>query len=213
MNYDLKNINKENKLERNIAIGKLMRENPKLTSILRKTTETIIDELIDRNNLKEEEIVLRQYDGIMTTRFLRDLNFGNVPISLRKTFEIFISSYKRNMYIAKDTSGNISIKGVSNRYDAMDLIYRKILQISFYNKEIIFKSLDKIKKFFDTTNNVKIFAIPKGDVYTIYVRGFGPIEVTKPTLNLLDASDINREIYFKNYIQPFTKSIIIENVR
>jgi hypothetical protein len=190
-----------------------MRDNPKLTSVLRKTTETIIDELIAKNGLKEEEIVLRQYDGIMTTKFLRDLDFGNIPISLRKTFEIFISSYKRNMYIAKDTLGNISIKGISDRYDAMDLIYKKILQISFYNKEVIFKSLDKIKKFFDTTNNVKIFAIPKNDVYIIYVRGFGPIEVTKPTLNIIDADDIQREIYFKTYIQPFTKSIVIENVR
>jgi len=102
MNYDLGNINKENKIERNIAIGKLMRDNPKLTTILRTTTESIIDELISRNNIKEEEIVLRQYDGIMTKKYLKDLDFGHIPLSLRKTFEIFISSYNRNMYIAKD---------------------------------------------------------------------------------------------------------------
>lgn len=213
MNYDLGNIDENNKEERNIAIGKLMRDNPKLTPILRTTTESIIDELISRNNLKEDDIVLRQYDGLMTQKYLRDIDFGNIPLSLRKTFEVFISSYNRNMYIAKDGSGNVSIKGVPSRYDAMDLIYRKILQISFHNKQIIFKSLHKIKTFFDTTDNVKIFAIPKGDAYRIYVRGFGEIEVTKPTLNLMDASDIQRDIYFKNYIQPFTKSIVIENVR
>jgi len=95
----------------------------------------------------------------------------------------------------------------------MDLIYRKILQISFHNKQVIFKSLHKIKNFFDNTDNVKIFAIPKGDAYIIYVRGFGPIEVSKPTLNIMDASDIERSVYFKSYIQPFTKSIVIENVR
>ena len=57
LGLDLTGVNRENKLERNIAIGKMMRKNPKLTSILRSTTRSIIDEYILRNGIKEENIL------------------------------------------------------------------------------------------------------------------------------------------------------------
>ena len=49
LGYDMSKIPYENKLERNTQIGKMMRENPRLTSILRKTTESTIDEYILKN--------------------------------------------------------------------------------------------------------------------------------------------------------------------
>ena len=213
MNYNMEGIDKDNKEERNIAIGKLMRDNPNLTKILRETTKSIIDELIRRNNLKEEDIILRQYDGIMTTKYLRENDLGAIPVDLRKIFEIFIASYKRNMYIAKDGSRKASIKGIPNKYEEMNKIYKRILNLSFHNRVMLFKSLQRLHDHFYTTDNSRLFAIPKRDSYIVYIKRFGPIEVSNATLNIMDADDIDRKVYFQNYIQPFTKSIVIENVR
>ena len=44
--YDLSHIDPEDKLGRNIMIGQMMRDNPRITSLLRTTTESIINDYI-----------------------------------------------------------------------------------------------------------------------------------------------------------------------
>jgi len=117
------------------------------------------------------------------------------------------------MYIAKDGSRKASIKGIPNKYEEMNKIYKRILNLSFHNRVMLFKSLQRLHDHFYTTDNSRLFAIPKRDSYIVYIKRFGPIEVSNATLNIMDADDIDRKVYFQNYIQPFTKSIVIENVR
>ena len=68
LGIEMPGIDRDNKLERNIYIGKMMSRNPNLTSLLRSTTRSIIDEFILRNDIKDEHIILRQYDGIIITK-------------------------------------------------------------------------------------------------------------------------------------------------
>ena len=86
LGMDLTGIDRNDKLERNIAIGKMMRKNPKLTSILRNTTRSIIDEYITRNNIQENDIILRQYDGIIITKTLKETNVNSIPLNIVKSF-------------------------------------------------------------------------------------------------------------------------------
>ena len=55
LGLDMTGIERDNKLERNIQIGKMMRKNPKLTSLLRNTTNSIIDEYMRVNEITEDE--------------------------------------------------------------------------------------------------------------------------------------------------------------
>jgi carbamoylphosphate synthase small subunit len=145
LGYDMTGIPYDDKFERNKLIGQMMRDNPRLTSMLRSKTESTIDEYITLNSITENEIVIRQYDGLIITRFLRENKAGKIPLDLRKNFEIFISSVNRTRYIARDRSGKVSIKGVPFRYPEMDEIYSKICRIDFGSKSNIFKTLQKIK--------------------------------------------------------------------
>ena len=214
LGFDLSGIDKNDKLKRNIQIGQMMRKNPKLTSTLRSTTNTLIDEYILRNNIQDEDIIIRQYDGIIITKRLHETNIQEIPLNMRRYFEIFIISHDRKMYIAYDNHKHVSIKGVPFRYERMDQIYKKICQINFANKTSIFKSLHKLKNEFMNSTDANLFGIPiKGDKYNVYLKGHGEIEVSKQTLKIMDTDDIDKQRYFNFYLTPFTKSIVIENVR
>ena len=212
LGMDLTGIDKENKKERNIEIGKRMRDNPRLTSTLRTTTESIIDEYILKNRIEDNQIVIRQYDGIITTKMLRITDIQHVPLDLRTRFLNFIISIDRKTYIANDSENQVTIKGVAFRYPHMDKMFEKICKINFANKSRIFINLQKIKDSFLNSNNPYLFGIPSTKGYNIYLKGYGQIEVSESTLKIMDPDDIDKQRYFKFYIEPFTKSITTEYV-
>jgi len=210
LGLEISHLNKDDKTQRNIEIGKMMRKNPKLTSLLRTTTKSIIDEYLEKNDIKEEDIIIRQYDGILTTKILRETNIHQIPFNIRKHFLTFIISIDRKKYIGHTTENEIVIKGVPFRYNQMDEIYRKICRINFTNKKRIFIQLQKIKDDFLTSNNPYLFGIPTKKGFNIFLKGYGELEVTESTIKLMDPNDIDREKYFKLYLEPFTKSITVE---
>jgi len=214
LGYDMSRIDYDDKFERNKQIGKMMRENPRLTSLLRTKTKTIIDEYILKNNVTEDQIVIRQYDGLILTRGLRETNVNEIPLDMRRNFEIFIMSIDRTKYIARDSRGKTSIKGVSFRYPEIDMLYKKICKINFSNKSAIFKMLHKIKNEFLYSDNPFLFGVPlKNTKFNINLKAYGEMEVSKSTLKIMDTNDIDKQKYFDFYITPFTKSIVVEFVR
>lgn len=214
LGLEMPGIDRDNKLERNSYIGKMMRRNPKLTSLLRNTTRSIIDEFIFRNNIKDDDIILRQYDGILITKNLKQTNIEHIPLTRRRSFEIFISSIDRKMYIAFDSNRQTSIKGVPFRYPAIDKVYENICKINYANKDSIFRHLQILKDKFLNSSDPFLFGIPlKDNKINIFLKGYGEMEVSKQTLRIIDTDDIDKERYFKLYIEPFTKSIVTEFVR
>lgn len=212
MNYDMSNIDKNNKLKRNIQIGKLMRDNPKLTSIIRSTTESLIDEYILRNNILDDDIIIRQYDGFITTKLLKETTSQYLPIDLKEIFSVFIISIDRNMFIATDGI-NYSIKGISNRYEKIDEIYKKILRINYVNKSSVFLELQKIKDYILNSNDSFLYCIPtEENKFNIILKQYGQFEVSDSMVKILDTNDIDKEKYFDLYIRPFTESITVEFV-
>jgi len=207
--YNLENVDPNDKLSRNIAIGKMMQKNPRLTEFLRSTTIALIDEYITANEIEEDDIVIRQYDGLLLTKLLHKNNIQEIPLNLRRTFDVFISSIKRNMYIAIDTMQQHSIKGVPFRYLHMDQIYKKICQINFFNKIELFKGLERIKNSILKSTDVNLFAIPtKNNKFSIFLLGYGEMEISPGTLKLIDTDEIDKHRYFNIYLSPFTKSIV-----
>jgi hypothetical protein len=209
----MSDIDREDKLKRNIQIGMLMKKNPQLTNLLRSTTKSIIDEYIAVNFIKEEEIILRQYDGIIITRPLKVTNTGQVRLDARKHFEIFIISFDRTMYLALDSSKEITIKGIPFRYSAMDKILGKLCKITYSSKIEVFSKLQQIKNEILHSQDAELFAIPVSDESChIFFKEYGEIEIKKSMLNVLDTEDIDREKYFRFYLEPFTKTIALENL-
>jgi len=212
LGIDLHEINKEDKEQRNISIGKMMRKNPNLTTILRTTTESIVDNCIRSNRLGDSEIVLKQYDGIITTRSLSKID-GDIPLELRRIFQVFISSYTRNMYIALDNLNRCVVKGVPNYYDKLEVYYKKLCNLASLPKKSLFVGLEELKERV-LNEKVSFYSIPKnGDKCTIITKNFGAITISKTALRLLDLEVIDRWYYFDTYFDPFVKSLVLSTMQ
>jgi len=210
LNYDISNIEKNDKLKRNIQIGKLMKGNPQLTNTIRSITESLIDEYILRNKLLKDDIIIRQYDGFMSLKPLKQTTDQYLPIDLQTIFSVFIISLDRTKFIATD-GNKISIKGIANRYQEIDNIFKKILFINYANKNSIFVSLQNIKDEILTSQNPKLYCIPSGEEkYNIFLKQYGQFEISETLINILDTSDIDKERYFNHYFKSFFDSIAIE---
>ena len=92
LGFDLSKIDKTNKEKRNTQIGLLMRDNPKLTTILRSTTSSLIDEYLLRNNITEDDLIIRQYDGVITKKPIKEIVNPSMPLELRSIFQVMIIS-------------------------------------------------------------------------------------------------------------------------
>jgi hypothetical protein len=202
---DVSHIDKEDKLKRNIQIGLMMKDNPRLTKLLRETTESLMDNFININDIKEENLILRQYDGILTNKMLK-ITEGPIPIELRNTLTPMIISDDRQKFIAK-SQNEIIIKGVSNNYDGMTSYYKKILNLNFYSKKNIFDGLQKIKDYFLSERDINIFAIPSENNYIVYIKRYGAIKVPEATLSIIDEEEIDLDVYYNLYVKTFMKSV------
>lgn len=213
MGFDLRDIDKSNKTKRNIQIGKMMQDNPRLTSLLRTSTESIVDNYIKVNQLKEDDIVIRQYDGIIVKKPLAQIPDHSIPLEFRSIFLTFISSIDRTSYIASD-GNEITIKGVAYRYDQIDHYLSKLAKIEFIRgKETIFRRMQYIKNDFFNSKDVSLYCIPVGkDTFKVYLKDYGELEITQHTINIMDVDDIDKQRYFDFYLKPFTSSITVEYI-
>ena len=207
--YDTTNIPYDNKETRNIIIGKMMRDDADLSKKLRDTTNSIIDFYIEKNGIKD--IILRQYDGIITKSRLSDEVSGLLPLHVRKHFEVFIISINKDSYIARASTGKITIKGVPYLNDRISLFYRDLCNLNYLEETAIFNGLQKIKDRFLASIDTKMFSVQqKEGRYSIFIKSFGEIEVSEQALAIMDSNDIDKERYFTFYLTPFTKSIVLE---
>jgi len=210
LSLNLSEIDETNKKERNIKIGLMMKDNPILSMILRNTTNSIIDEYLLRNNIQNENIILRQYDGIIISRRLKDINSCSLKLELKAIFQNFIISINRQQYLAFDGRDTI-IKGVPYRYKEMDNMLNNVAKINLANKYTIFKTLEKYKNEILYSNNPNLYCIPTSDEkYNIFLKKYGQATISKNMIKFLDLEDIDRKRYFDFYIKPFTESIVLE---
>lgn len=209
--YDVSHLPENNKDIRNIEIGKMMRDDKELSKKLRTSTESIIDFYLEQNALKKEDVILRQYDGILTKSKLKIEDGGMLPLHMRKHFDVFIISVNRDSYIARTTTNKFYFKGIPYLNEPLKEFYKDICNLNFMNKKSIFVGLQKIKNRFLNSIDNNLFAIfNKEDKCSIIIKSFGEIEISKQALSIMDSSDIDKERYFLFYLSPFIKSIVIE---
>jgi hypothetical protein len=207
LGYDVSSIDETNKEKRNIKIGLMMKENSRVAEVLRETTNNLISEYFVRNEIKDNDIVIRLYDGFISTRKLWETS-KYIQLELRCIYQTFLASIDRLKYIALDLDNNVTIKGVANRYKAMDDIFSEIIRINYNNKKVIFKSLQEIKDKIMYSDDVNLYAIPVREKYcSIFFKKLGQLPITSSSIGIIDANDIDKEKYFNMYIKPFTQSI------
>jgi hypothetical protein len=209
LGYDISNIDKNDKIKRNIQIGNLMKKYPNLINILRKITEATVNDFILKNKVVDSDIITRQYDGLLLTP-TRILDH-ETSLKLRDVYLNFIISSDRSSYIAINNKNEITAKGIANKYGQMNYFYSKILKINFLSKESIFRSLQRIRDELINNEDPEIFCIPiSNEYYEIILLKYGRMKISETVIQMIDCNDIDKEIYFDKYLKPFFNSIVIE---
>jgi hypothetical protein len=93
-------------------------------------------------------------------------------------------------------------------------MFEKLCKIRYASKIDIFTKLQQIKNEIITSTTPELFAIPINEtICHIFFKEYGELEIKKSLLNILDTEDIDRYKYFVMYLEPFMKSIALENLR
>ena len=209
--YDFKDIDLENKEERSKFVGIQQINNPQLSSFLNQSVKNIIDYYIRDNELKDNDIVFRQKDGIITTTRLTNNN-QFIELKMRNMLSLLIISTKRDCMLYYDDFGNLSVKGVSHYYTALDVLYKKIFEFDFYNIKILMKQMGNLKcKILNPTfDNLSLYAIKHKDEdeYTFMLKDNKSIKVRD--IDYIDPNKIDAWKYFNHYFKVFLDPIYLE---
>ena len=225
MGVDLSSIPKHDKLERNIAIGKLQSKIPNLAKYLHKTAQSMVTEFLKRNQVQEHEIIVRQRDGVILTRPLEIIELENSDIRFdkRKEIDFLIISLDRRKFLLKEFSSNkVVVKGIPHLYDSIRDYYQKYFsELNLVSKSQLCSQLHFIKESIKSQPK-SFFCIPvnnssnsahnnkKERKYYIYLIGEGLVIVAGNVIDFISLSNIDIELYFNHYIRPFSESLFLE---
>lgn len=206
MNWDFKNVDLDNKAERNIAIGKSQIGNENLSSFLMKSADNLVDFYLKNNGIEPEEIIVTQRDGFIITKMLHNID-EFIEMKFRGLIDFIVISLDRTKYLA--VSGfDIDVKGVPHKYDALDEIYEMFANLNFYDKKALFSQMQTIKETILNSQNKQLFMIPKEDKFVVETKTLGAIEVSGEAIFSID--DVLKEKYYTFFIKDFLDSIFLE---
>ena len=212
--WEMDDIDPNNKKQRNIKIGLLQKNNKYIGEYLQNTVENLIDFYINENNLDKKEILLRNKDGIITTRNI-PINTKTMPLDLRKVItRLIFSSNDKKKWMTFYNDNTIIVKGISKRsYDSS--YYDMFLQLNYSNRKNLFTGIDKIRYKILTGNNIGWYLLNEDDEhFSIPINHDdntkSVIQIRKSLAKAFDINKINKKYIWDNYIWPFTISIMIE---
>ena len=180
---------------------------------MRETTARIIDDYINFNQLGEDDIIIRQYDGIITTKRLVETEKSVLPIALQNRYDIVLISIERGKYIAFDNlRGKVKVKGVPNLYDGIKTYYGKLIRIvDIEKKSRVLANLENLKQSFHKEDDLSVFAIPANDEEVEMIFNFFlQIRVKRNTLYYMADDEIDKNFYYDFYLHSFIQSVILE---
>lgn len=204
--YDISNIEKNDKIKRNIQIGLLQKNNPRLSNELLNKTNNIIDHYLIENNINENEVIWRQKDGIITTKKLNKLNIS-MELEYRRTIMKLISSMDRNKVLLLYNMNEVDVKGVSNK--PLDIsFYKLFLNLNFCSKSQLFQGLENIRQNIHKSNNILWFSRESENGIKIPLKQ-GLINISKSALLSIDINDVDKTFLWEYYIWPFAQSLLL----
>lgn len=204
--FDFKNIDLDNKEERSIFIGKQQIDNVNLSTFLQESVDNLVKFYLQENNVSDEETIVTQKDGFIITKMLEN-NDEFIEMKFREfiDFLLFTPDRKKYLYLA---GGTVTVKGMPFLYSEMENLYQTFSNLGFYDKSTLFEQMASLKKEFYTTENKKLFLIPKEEKSFIVLTHKGDIEIKDP--DMVSMSQINRIRYYNHYLKDFLWSIYLE---
>ena len=208
----LKNIgyefesNLENKEQRNIELGLLQKENKQVYEFLSNSADSLITYYLEENNVSDNNIILVQKDGFIIKEEIKNSS-DFMKLDLREIIDTMIITPDRKKYIWWNEN-KLDVKGVVNFYEGLLVVYKLFKNMTFYNKKMLFKQMDYIKKYMFEQTNKEFFVIDKDGIKIIQTNK-GPMKIN--SLDSFSIDNVNKEKYFKHYFKEFLDSIYLTN--
>jgi len=189
--WDISNINFNNKEERNIQIGLLQRDNPRLATFLLSSITNLVNHYFTINDVKKDNLIIRARDGFIINKKIKIID-DTMPIDLRSIISKMVISTDRKKYLAIHNNGLVEVKGIKNK--TIDVsFYNLFKNLEFSTKRSLLLGLEKMRQTILNSDNILWFTIKEGDNYNIPIIG----------------SEVDKYFLWEEYIWPFARSILI----
>lgn len=210
LGWDMSEIPAENKLARNIALGKIQKGNPELSRFLIASSGNLIDFYINRNQIKENDIVVRQKDGVVLRKSLK-VNDETMPLDLRGTISKMIFNLRRTSYLSVFSDGKVSVKGIRDK--TIDTSYYTLFRnLNFSTRATLVRSLSAIRRIILNGDNPFWYTREntKDGSFIISIKDLGPIKLSKSAIKtMIDINEVEKEFVWNDLVWPFAQSVLI----
>ena len=203
--WDLRDIDATNKERRNIQIGKLQMGNSVFSSLMIEQTNFLVDYNLKINNVKENEIITIQRDGVILTRPLKQTSTN---FSLRSIISKMILSIDRKSYLLIHSDGTVEVKGVRDKPINISF-YNMFSNLNFYDKKLLLRSINFMRNSILNSNTNSWFAIEDGDSVSIKLIGIGKIKLSKSSLSVIKSNEIDKIFIWEDYVWPFIQPLLL----
>lgn len=202
------------KLQANITIGKMVKNDPKLYDFLRDTTRAIMGNFVYDFNIQLNDVVALERDGLTLTKYITKSHkiFNHYTIELKNKWDMMIKNPTEDRQFLLIGEDRVRAKGVHNKPVGFeDFLYKHLYPIiNTINKNIIYDKISLMEKEFFNCNNARLFAIPikNSNKYKIILMD-KELELNGDYLDSTNINNLNvfRKKYFFELLMPYLGSL------
>lgn len=206
--YDFKDVDLDNKEERNIYIGRQQLKHKNLSLFLNDSIKDLTNFYLNHNEIDDDDVVYRQKDGFIIKKPLAKNNLY-IEMKLRYIIDIMFIDIHRQSMITFNEFGDMEVKGVRNNYKRLEDIYRKFGNLDFYNKRTLMLQLEDIKNSVVESTDKSLFGVNAEDGSNIFILKNNK-SIRTFDLDFVELEDIDKVKYFNVFFKPFIDSILME---
>lgn len=124
------------KLQREILVGKMRKEDPDLTQVLKEGIRKARNQLYLQNQLIEENILSVKNDAVFVIdRDLRQTQFGTIRFVKKNTYTSFYKIYSMEFYYSSLEQEILDVKGMGDSLQYHEQYFGDLLKFLFYEAE------------------------------------------------------------------------------
>jgi hypothetical protein len=98
LGWDMSCVERDNKTQRNIQIGYILRDNPHISKIFHMSMKELLEHYIRVNKIEPKNIIVDNKDGLILNKKMTILN-TTMPIDFRGLISKMIITIKRKGYL------------------------------------------------------------------------------------------------------------------
>jgi hypothetical protein len=206
--WDLGNIQRGDKLKRNIAIGMEKRKYQDMSRYLESATSDMIDFYLTNNVIEKNNIILRQKDGIITNKYIEMTDLTKELKFIGPISRLIFSTDKRKWLILY-SNGRYNVKGFGKRfYDKS--FYNLFWKLNYSSPRALCRGIDNMRReiCYNGKKSWHVFYLDSDGKPSIPLKNRGFIKTNQSALSSIQDEDIDKNYLWDEYVWCFAESVL-----